>query len=161
MCMFCSSLFVQLLLAFVLSVLRFMDSDYLPLVSSNSFYIWIFLQLLYLVFICKKLRSNIFSSHNGLRVNHRMTYTICLKTSSNCIGCVMASMLAWSVVNPAFEPRSCQTKNNKIGICCFSVEHTAIRRKSKSGWLRIRICLNGATSSTQGLLFQWASIIKI
>jgi hypothetical protein len=50
------SLFVQLLLAIVLSVLlRFMDSDYLPLVSSNSSYIWIFLQFLYLVFICKNL----------------------------------------------------------------------------------------------------------
>ena len=41
-----------------------------------------------------------------------------------------------SAVDRGFEPQSCQTKDYKIGICCFSAKH-------------------------DGLLFQWASTIKI
>jgi hypothetical protein len=33
-----------------------------------------------------------------------------------------------------FEPRSGQTKDYIFGICCFSTEHAALRRKSKD-WL--------------------------
>ena len=50
------------------------------------------------------------------------------------IGVVMVSMLASSVVDRRFEPRSSQTKDYKIGICCFSAKHTALKRKSKD-WL--------------------------
>jgi hypothetical protein len=50
------------------------------------------------------------------------------------IGGVMVSVLAWSVVDCGFESRSGQTQNYKIGICCFSARHTALRRKSKD-WL--------------------------
>ena len=50
------------------------------------------------------------------------------------IGGVMVSMLASSAVDRGFEPRSGQTKDYKIGICCFSAKHTALRRKSKD-WL--------------------------
>ena len=46
----------------------------------------------------------------------------------------MVSMLASSAVDLGFEPRSGQTKNYKIGICCFSAKHAAFRSKSK-GWL--------------------------
>ena len=47
----------------------------------------------------------------------------------------MVSMLALSVVDCGFEPRSGQTKDYKIGICCFSaIKHAALRRKSKD-WL--------------------------
>ena len=46
----------------------------------------------------------------------------------------MVSVLASSVVDRGFEPRSGQTKDYKIGICCFSVKHAALRRKSKD-WL--------------------------
>ena len=35
-------------------------------------------------------------------------------------GGVMDSVLASSAVNRGFEPRSGQTKDYKIGICCFS-----------------------------------------
>jgi hypothetical protein len=38
----------------------------------------------------------------------------------NHIGGVMDSVLASSAVNRGFEPRSGQTKDYKIGICCFS-----------------------------------------
>ena len=45
----------------------------------------------------------------------------------------MVSVLASSVVNRGFEPWSGQTKY-KIGICCFSAKHAALRSKSKD-WL--------------------------
>jgi hypothetical protein len=43
-------------------------------------------------------------------------------------------MLASSVVDRGFEPRSGQTKDYKIGIGCFSAKHAALKRKSKD-WL--------------------------
>jgi hypothetical protein len=46
----------------------------------------------------------------------------------------MVSDLALSIVDPGLEPRSGQTKVYKIGICCFSAKHAALRRKSKD-WL--------------------------
>jgi hypothetical protein len=46
----------------------------------------------------------------------------------------MVSALASSVVDRGFEPWSGQTKDYKIGMCCFSAKHTALRRKSKD-WL--------------------------
>ena len=46
----------------------------------------------------------------------------------------MVSMLASSAVGHGFKPRSGQIKHNKIGICCFSAKHVALRRKSKD-WL--------------------------
>ena len=49
----------------------------------------------------------------------------------NRIDGVMVSVLASTPVDRGFEPRSAQTKNYKIGICCLSVKHTALRRKSK------------------------------
>jgi hypothetical protein len=42
----------------------------------------------------------------------------------NRIGGVMVSVLASSVVDHGFEPRSGQTKDYKIGICCFSANQT-------------------------------------
>jgi hypothetical protein len=46
----------------------------------------------------------------------------------------MVSVLASSAVDRGFEPRSGQTKDYKIGICCFSAKHAALRRKSND-WL--------------------------
>jgi hypothetical protein len=46
----------------------------------------------------------------------------------------MVSVLASSVVDRGFKPWSGQTKDYKIGICCFSAKHAALRRKSKD-WL--------------------------
>ena len=43
----------------------------------------------------------------------------------------MVSVLASSVVDRWFDPRSGQTKDYEIGICCFSDKHAALRRKSK------------------------------
>jgi hypothetical protein len=46
----------------------------------------------------------------------------------------MVSMLASGVVDRGFEPRSGQTKDYKICICCFSAKHAELRRKNKD-WL--------------------------
>ena len=63
----------------------------------------------------------------------------------NRIGGVMVSVLVSSAVDRGFESRSGQTKDYKIGICCFSAKHAALRRKSRD-WLEIIImCPSGAT----------------
>jgi hypothetical protein len=46
----------------------------------------------------------------------------------------MVSVLASSAVDLGFEPRSHQTKDYEISICCCSAKHTTLRRKSKD-WL--------------------------
>ena len=43
----------------------------------------------------------------------------------------MVSMLGSNAVDCGFEPRTGQTKDYKIGICCFSAKHAALRRKTK------------------------------
>ena len=53
---------------------------------------------------------------------------------SNHIGGVMVSMLASRAVDRGFVPQSGQAKDYKIGICCFSTKHEALRRKN-NGWL--------------------------
>ena len=68
---------------------------------------------------------------------------------------VMVSMLASTSVDCGVESRSGQTKDYKIGICCFSAKHVALRRKNTdwlarnhdnvSEWNGMSIC---------GLLFQ-------
>ena len=45
---------------------------------------------------------------------------------------VMVSVLDSSAVDRGFEPRSGQTKDYNIGICCFSAKHASFRRKN---WL--------------------------
>ena len=43
----------------------------------------------------------------------------------------MVSVFASSVVDWWFEPRSDQTKDCKIGICCFSNKHAELRKRTK------------------------------
>ena len=52
------------------------------------------------------------------------------------IGGVMASVLASSAVDRGFDPRSGQTIHYKIGICCSSAKHAALRRKNKDWFAR-------------------------
>jgi hypothetical protein len=52
----------------------------------------------------------------------------------NRIGNVMVSVLASSAIDCGYDPRSGQTKEYKIGMCCFSAKNAALRRKSKD-WL--------------------------
>ena len=51
----------------------------------------------------------------------------------------MVGVLTSSVVDREFEPRSGQTKDYKIGICCLSAKHAALRRKYNDSWLGVRI----------------------
>ena len=44
---------------------------------------------------------------------------------------VMVSVLTLSAIDRWFGSRSCQTKDYKIGICCFSAKHTPLRRIGK------------------------------
>jgi len=46
----------------------------------------------------------------------------------------MVTVLASSAVYCRFKNRSGQTKDYKIGMCCFSAKHASLRRKRK-GWL--------------------------
>ena len=50
---------------------------------------------------------------------------------NNRIDGVMISMLDSSALDTGFESRLGQTKDYKIGICCFSAKQAAIKRKSK------------------------------
>ena len=67
----------------------------------------------------------------------------------------MVNVLFSTAVDRGFEPRSGQTKDYKIGICCFSAKHAALRRQSKD-WLsrnhnNVSEC---GDVSIRGLLFQ-------
>ena len=67
----------------------------------------------------------------------------------------MVSVLASSAVDRGFESRSGQTKDYKIGICCFSSKHTALRSKSKDRLARNQNNMSvWSDMSTSGLLFQ-------
>ena len=68
---------------------------------------------------------------------------------------VIVNVLASSVVDRGLEPRSGQTKHYKIGICCFSAKHTALRKKSKDwlAWNQDNVS-EWSDMSTRGLLFQ-------
>jgi len=79
----------------------------------------------------------------------------------NHIGRVMVSTLTSSVVDSIFEPLSGQTKDYKIGICCFSFKYPALRRKSKYWLARNQDNVSEwGNMSIRGLFFQWASTIK-
>jgi hypothetical protein len=67
----------------------------------------------------------------------------------------MVSVLASSAEVRGFEPRSGQTKDYEIGICCLSTKHAALRRKSKD-WLAQNQdnVSEWGNMSIRGLLFQ-------
>ena len=68
---------------------------------------------------------------------------------------VTTSVLPWSAVDRGLEPRSGQAKDYKIGICCFSANHAALRRKSKDWLARNQDNVSEwGKMSIRGLLFQ-------
>ena len=74
----------------------------------------------------------------------------------------MVSVFASSVVDWGCEPQLGQTKDYKIGICCFSAKHAALRKKRKDEFFRNRDNVSEwGDMSIRGLLFQWASTVKI
>jgi hypothetical protein len=46
----------------------------------------------------------------------------------------MVSVLTSRAVDRGFEPRSDQSKDYNIDMCCFSAKHAALRRK-RDNWL--------------------------
>ena len=56
---------------------------------------------------------------------------------------IMVGVLASNAVDRWFESRSAQTQSYKIGICCFSGNHAALRRKSRmigsASWQCVRV----------------------
>jgi hypothetical protein len=74
----------------------------------------------------------------------------------------LSNRIGGVTVDRGFEPRSGQTKDYTIGICCFSAKHAALRRKSKDWSARNQNnVFEWSNMSTRGLLFRWASTIKI
>ena len=75
---------------------------------------------------------------------------------------VMVSVLASGAVDPGFELRLGQTKDNELGICCSFAKYAALRRKNKDWLARNQNNVSvWSDMSTRGLLFQWANNIKI
>jgi len=67
----------------------------------------------------------------------------------------MVSVLASSAVDRGSELRSGQTKDYKIGICCYSAKQAALRRKSKDWLARNQNNVSEwSDMSTRVLLFQ-------
>ena len=66
-------------------------------------------------------------------------------TNYNCnrIDGVMVSVFSSNDVDRGVEPRSGQTKDYKIGICCFSAKHASLRIKNKEWLFTIAIQLSG------------------
>jgi hypothetical protein len=52
-------------------------------------------------------------------------------TKQNDIGCVIVGVLASNVIVRWTKPRSGQTKDYKIGVCCFTTKHSVLRSKNK------------------------------
>ena len=79
----------------------------------------------------------------------------------NRIGGIMVSMHASNAEDRRFDPRPGQTKDYKIGICCFSAKNAALRRKSKDWLARNQNDVSEwSDMPIRGLLFQWASTMK-
>jgi hypothetical protein len=74
----------------------------------------------------------------------------------------MISVLASSAIDCGFEPRAGKTKEYKIGMSYSSAKHAALRSKSKYWLVRNQNNVSEwSDMSTYGLLFQWASTMKI
>jgi hypothetical protein len=67
----------------------------------------------------------------------------------------MVSVLDSSAVDRGIESPSGQTKDYKIGICCFSAKHAALRSKSKDWLARNQNNVSEWNDmSIRGMLFQ-------
>ena len=85
-----------------------------------------------------------------------------LTSLDSSIGGVMVRVLASSTVDRGFQPRSGQTKEYEIGICCLSDKQAALRRKGKYWLARNQANVSEwGDMSIRGLLFQRASSIQI
>ena len=88
---------------------------------------------------------------------HSVSFIFCYWTS---IGSIMVSVLALSVVDRWFEPRSGPTKDYKIGICiCLSAKHSTLWSKSTGRLARKQDNVSvWSDMCTRELLFPWPTI---
>jgi hypothetical protein len=93
-------------------------------------------------------------------VSENFLYFYLILQNTHSIDDVMVSELAWSVVDRELEPWSGQTKDYKIGICCFSTKEAALRSKNKDWLARNQNDVSEWDDmSIRGLLFQWDSVL--
>ena len=79
----------------------------------------------------------------------------CIIIWFNRIGGVMVGVPRKCAVYRGFEPRSGQTKDYKLGMCCFSAKYAALRRKNKDWLARNQINVSDWSDMfTHRLLFQ-------
>jgi hypothetical protein len=92
------------------------------------------------------------TKHSALRRKSEYWLTL------NRIGGVMVSMLDLSAGDRGFEPQWGQSKEYRIGICCFSAKNAALRSKNKNwlSWNQGNVS-EWSDMSTHELLFQWAN----
>jgi hypothetical protein len=74
---------------------------------------------------------------------------------------VMVSILVSNAVDHGFKPIPVKTKDYKIGICCFSAKHAALRSKSKDGLARNQDYVSEWGNTSTCKMFQRTSTIKI
>ena len=97
----------------------------------------------------------------GILSTFTVSQTLLLLPVINCIRDVIVSMLNLCVADRGIEPRSGQTKDYKIAICCFSAKHAELRRKSKDWLARNQDNVSEwGDMSIHRVLFQWDSTIK-
>jgi hypothetical protein len=68
-------------------------------------------------------------------------------------GIIFVSVLISSAVDCRFEPWLIQTKDYKIGICCFSAKHAALARKSRLVGPQSGQCFQVKSASTIRTMF--------
>jgi hypothetical protein len=71
-----------------------------------------------------------------------------VRTTPNYIGGVMVNVLASSVVDRGFETRPGQTKTTKLAFVVFPLSTQHCRVRTRTGWLRIKICPEWSDMST-------------
>jgi hypothetical protein len=98
------------------------------------------------------------SNKQNILLNFIFNSRVCyFHYKENCISDVIVSVL-----DHGFKSWSGQKKDYKNGICCFSAKHAALRRKSKDWLARNQDNVSElGDMSIHGLLFQWASTLKI
>ena len=91
--------------------------------------------------------------------SNRLLYSVMY--SINYIRGVMVSVIGSIAVDRGFQPRTGQTKDSEIGICCFSVKHVPLWCKIKD-WLAHNQdnVHEWSDMSTRGLLYQRVSTKK-
>ena len=105
----------------------------------------------------KILKINTFSEW----IKHHISWDT-FPITDNLISGIMVNVLASSVVDRGFKPRSGQTKNYKIGVCCFPTKHAPLRRKNKDWLARNQYNVSKwGNISTRGLLVYYKADLII